>query len=68
MQEGGYIYILTNKNSNVLYVGVTSNLERRIWQHRFGKFPVSFTSRYNVTKLVYYEQFLTIGDAIFREK
>jgi len=68
MEKGGYIYILTNKNNTVLYVGVTSNLEQRIRQHRSGYFKNAFTSRYNVTKLVYYEMLLTIEDAIHREK
>lgn len=68
MERGGYIYILTNKNNTVLYIGVTSNLEQRIWQHRKGVFKNAFTSRYNVTKLVYYEEFLSIVDAITREK
>ena len=68
MSKGGYVYILTNKNNNVLYIGVTSHLAQRIWQHRNGKFKNAFTSRYNLTKLVYYEEFLTIEDAIAREK
>lgn len=67
MRHGGYVYILTNKNNTVLYVGVTGNLEQRIWQHRTGKFPGSFTSKYQVIKLVYYEEFLSIEDAITRE-
>ena len=68
MHIGGYIYILTNKTNTVLYVGVTSNLEKRILQHRTGKFSNAFTSRYNITKLVYYEEFLSIENAIGREK
>ena len=68
MEKGGYIYILTNKNNTVLYIGVTSNLSNRIYQHRTGQFKNAFTSRYNVTKLVYFEKFLTIEDAILREK
>jgi len=68
MRNKGYTYILTNKNNTVLYVGVTSNLEQRLQQHRTGQFKNAFTSRYNITKLVYYEFFLTIEDAIYREK
>lgn len=68
MQKAAYIYILTNKNNTVLYVGVTSNLEQRIRQHRTGFYKDSFTSRYNITKLVYYELYLNIEDAIHREK
>ncbi len=66
--KGGFIYILTNNSNTVLYIGVTSNLSNRLQQHRSGFFKNSFTSRYNVSKLVYYEQFLTIEDAILREK
>ena len=66
--KGGFIYILTNDGNSVLYTGVTSNLSHRLQQHRTGFFKNSFTSRYNVSKLVYYEQFLTIEDAIQREK
>jgi len=62
------MYILTNKTNKVLYVGVTSNLSQRLFQHRTGFFKDSFTSQYNITKLVYYEKFLTIEDAIHREK
>ena len=68
MKKGGYIYILTNKNNSVLYIGVTSDLTKRLRQHRTSQFKNSFTSRYNVTKLVYFEEFLTIEDAIHREK
>ena len=68
MRKGGFIYILTNKTNSVLYVGVTSNLEQRIWQHRTGKFLNAFTSRYNITKLVFFEEFPAIEDAIKREK
>ena len=68
MKESGYIYILTNKNNKVLYTGVTSNLINRLLQHRTGQFINAFTSRYNVSKLVYFEEFLTIEDAISREK
>lgn len=62
------MYILTNKSNSVLYTGVTSNLKERIAQHKVKKHPDSFSARYSVTKLVYYEQSDTIGDAIKREK
>ena len=68
MEKSGFIYILTNKNNKVLYTGVTSNLEQRLHQHRTGFFNDSFTSRYKVDKLVYYEEFPDITDAIAREK
>lgn len=65
---GGYIYILTNKNNTVLYTGVTNNLFRRLEEHKQGLNPKSFTSKYKLYKLVYYESFFLIGDAIAREK
>lgn len=68
MERGGYIYILTNKNHTVLYTGVTSNLANRLYEHRTGFYKDSFTSRYNVTKLVYFEGFTSIEEAILREK
>lgn len=64
----GFIYILTNKNNTTLYVGVTANLSRRIAQHKEKLDKKSFTARYNLNKLVYYEVFEMIGDAINREK
>jgi len=64
----GFVYILTNKNNSVLYTGVTSNLKDRIEQHKHRKHPDSFTARYNCNKLVYYEVFDTIVEAIAREK
>ena len=64
----GFIYIITNKNNTALYVGVTSNLPQRILQHKEKRYPNSFSARYNLHKLVYYESFQMIGDAIGREK
>ncbi|MDQ2179811.1 GIY-YIG nuclease family protein [Marinifilum sp. D714] len=62
------VYILTNKNRTVLYTGVTSNLKERVDQHKEKLNSKSFTARYNVDHLVYYEQFFDIGEAIAREK
>ena len=62
-----YIYIMTNKNNNVLYTGVTRHLEGRVRQHK-NKEVEGFTSRYNVNKLVYYEEYDNVYDAITREK
>lgn len=62
-----FIYILTNKYNSVLYTGVTSDLKKRVWEHR-EKLVDGFAKRYNVTKLVYYEVFADIRDAIAREK
>lgn len=68
MINGGYIYILTNKNNTTLYVGVTSDLRKRIYEHKSKLHSKSFTSRYNLDKLVYFEFHLTIIAAIAREK
>lgn len=62
-----YVYILTNVNNHVLYTGVTNDLYRRIEYHRLG-IHKGFTWRYKVHKLVYYEVFEDVGDAIAREK
>ncbi len=62
-----YVYILANKHNTVLYTGVTRDLKRRIYEHK-QKFVKSFTSKYNVDKLVYYEVFDDIYNAITREK
>ena len=63
-----YVYILTNRHNTVLYTGVTNNLERRILEHRNGANSGSFTHRYKVYKLVWFEVFTTIRGAIAREK
>jgi putative endonuclease len=62
-----HVYITTNKNKTVLYTGVTSNLVRRIYQHKT-KFYKGFTSRYNCNQLVYYQEFTDIREAIAYEK
>ena len=67
MDKYYYVYILTNKNNNVLYTGVTSNLLKRVDEHR-RKLVKGFTSKYNVNKLVYYEETQDINGAIMREK
>lgn len=59
---------MTNKNNTVLYTGVTSNLPKRVQEHKVRFHELSFTSKYNLNKLVYWESFQEIGDAIFREK
>jgi putative endonuclease len=68
MNKGGCVYILTNKDNSVLYTGVTSNLQQRIWQHKTHFFPKSFTAKYNINKLVYYNWFNKIEEAIDEEK
>lgn len=61
------VYILTNDHGNVMYVGVTNNLERRVAEHKSHAIP-GFTKNYNVSKLVYFEQTSSIEAAIHREK
>ena len=62
-----YVYILTNRTNKVLYIGVTGNLERRIFEHK-SKLMEGFTKKYNLTKLVYYEMTYDVVSAISREK
>ena len=62
-----YVYIMTDKGNAVLYTGVTGNLIRRVSEHR-QKLVEGFTKRYNVVKLVYYEVFDQIENALVREK
>jgi len=62
-----YVYILTNTHNNVLYTGVTNNLERRCCEHKQKKIK-RFTQKYNVDKLIYLERFDSIDSAIAREK
>ncbi|UCD05007.1 MAG: GIY-YIG nuclease family protein [candidate division WOR-3 bacterium] len=61
------IYILTNEHNNVLYTGVTSNLKKRVYEHK-KKLISGFTKKYNTNKLVYYETFDNAYNAIVREK
>ncbi len=62
-----HIYLITNKNNKVLYTGITSNLERRIYEHK-NKLVEGFTKTYNCTKLVYLEECNNVTDVIAREK
>ncbi|MGH6892083.1 MAG: GIY-YIG nuclease family protein [Dongiaceae bacterium] len=63
----GWVYIVTNKSDGTLYVGVTSDLARRIWEHRTGAIP-GFTKRYGLKRLVFAEPHETIQSAVQREK
>ena len=67
MDKQYYIYILTNKNNTVLYVGITNDLVRRIYEHK-NKLCQGFTKKYNIDKLVYYEICIDALSAIAREK
>ena len=62
-----YVYILANKTNKVLYIGVTNNLERRLYEHK-NKLFEGFTKKYNVNKLVYFETTSDINVALNREK
>ncbi len=62
-----FIYIVTNKNKTVLYIGVTNDLQRRVYEHEQGLIS-GFTKKYNCHYLIYYEHFQDINDAIEREK
>jgi putative endonuclease len=64
--KGGWVYIVTNRPNGTLYIGVTSNLARRIWEHREGLVE-GFTKRYGLKRLVYVERYDEIGAAIQRE-
>ena len=68
MKKGGCVYIMTNQHHTTLYTGVTSDLILRIQQHKNKEYKKSFTAKYNLNKLVYYETFLYIEEAIMREK
>ena len=62
-----YVYIVSNKNNTVTYIGVTNNIIRRIYEHK-NKMIEGFTCKYNVNKLVYYEEYNEVKYAIEREK
>ncbi|HKL34244.1 MAG TPA: GIY-YIG nuclease family protein [Tangfeifania sp.] len=62
-----YVYILTNRKNGVLYTGLTNELERRIGEHK-NKILKGFTYKYNVDKLVYFEEFETYEEAFLRER
>ncbi len=63
-----FVYILSNERNTVLYIGVTNNLTRRGIEHKELSNPRSFTRKYNVTKLIYFEEFSDIKDALNAEK
>ena len=67
LNKNYYVYILTNWNNTVMYVGVTNELVRRVYEHK-NKIYEGFTKKYNLNKLVYFELFFDINEAIKREK
>ena len=62
-----YVYMMASKRNGTLYTGVTSDLVKRVWQHKSGEMP-GFTSKYKVNQLVYYEIHTDVREAIKREK
>ena len=64
----GYVYILFNRRNGTLYTGVTSSLKQRVYEHKTKVHPDSFTAKYGIDKLGYFEEFVSIKNAIEREK
>ena len=67
MEKQGYVYLLTNKINTVIYTGVTSDLKKRVWEHR-NHLAEGFTNKYKTTKLIYYEICTSVISALEREK
>ena len=67
-QMGGWVYMMCSLNHSTLYVGVTSNIASRVYEHKHKLFATSFSAKYNCVKLVYYRRFELIVDAITEEK
>ena len=67
MKNNYFVYLITNWNNKVIYIGITNNLQRRVFEHK-NKLVEGFTSRYNLNKLVYYEITTDVNSAIAREK
>jgi putative endonuclease len=67
-QMGGWVYIMCSMNGSTLYVGVTSNLPSRVYEHKYKIHPGSFSAKYNCINLVYYKYYQTITEAIAEEK
>lgn len=68
MKRGGSVYMMASLNNNALYTGVTTDLQKRVQEHKNKVYTNSFTAKYNCIKLVYYNNFSTIGEAILEEK
>ena len=67
-QMGGWVYIMASINHSTLYVGVTSNLPSRVYEHKHKIYLKSFSAKYNCINLVYYKYYETINEAIAEEK
>ncbi|MCX6786025.1 MAG: GIY-YIG nuclease family protein [Candidatus Komeilibacteria bacterium] len=68
MKKEYIVYLMMNNRNSVIYTGITNNLDKRVIEHQQKINPQSFTAKYNVNKLVYYEMFNYVHDAINREK
>lgn len=68
MKTKGIVYIMSSPDKTALYTGITSNLHKRVWEHKNKTFPGSFSAKYNCVMLVYYSMHETILDAIAEEK
>ncbi|MGD2034243.1 MAG: GIY-YIG nuclease family protein [Bacteroidales bacterium] len=68
MEKGGFVYIMTNPKNTVLYTGVSSRLKERIREHKTKHYQTSFTAKYKISKLIYFEEHNDIREAIEREK
>lgn len=68
MEKKGYVYLLFNKRNGTIYTGVTSNLKQRVLEHKTKTHPDSFTAKYSIDKLGYFEEYVSIKEAIAREK
>lgn len=68
MKNIGYVYIMANSPMGTLYIGSTSDLIARVWQHKHHEYPKSFTARYNCNILVYYETFTDMETMVIRER
>ena len=67
MERGGWVYVMANKPRGVIYIGVTADIDQRVWQHRNGR-GSAFCRRYGLDRLVHAEEFESIDEAIAREK
>jgi len=63
-----HVYIITNKKEGILYIGQSGKLKKRIYQHKTKAHPTTFSAKYNLNKLVYFENFETKNEAVKREK
>ena len=68
MEKHGYVYIMASGPMGTLYIGSTSDIVGRIWQHKHHEYPNSFTARYNCNMLVYYEPCATMEEMVARER